>query len=91
MWVDGSPKRYSAWEGDDFPRGRLCAALEDSAGERGQRAGGAAPPGGAEGTGEAPPAPQRALRFPAGFMSWEDDSCGDRKPFVCKYRAQGGP
>ncbi|XP_064905542.1 dromaiocalcin-1-like [Columba livia] len=57
MWVDGSPKRYSAWEGDDFPRGRLCAALEDS----------------------------------AGFMSWEDDSCGDRKPFVCKYRAQGGP
>ncbi|KAM6100980.1 rheacalcin-1-like [Pterocles gutturalis] len=50
-WVDGSPQRYSAGEGDDAPAGRLCAALEES----------------------------------AGFLSWEEESCSDRKPFVCKY------
>ncbi|XP_074997100.1 rheacalcin-1-like [Calonectris borealis] len=52
-WVDGSTKRYSAWEGDDVPAGRHCAALEDS----------------------------------SGFMSWDDESCSERKPFVCKYAA----
>uniref|UniRef100_A0A663E250 C-type lectin domain-containing protein n=1 Tax=Aquila chrysaetos chrysaetos TaxID=223781 RepID=A0A663E250_AQUCH len=53
MWVDGSQTRYSAWEGDDPPKRKHCAALDDS----------------------------------SGFMSWEDESCGERKPFVCKYAA----
>ncbi|KAM6146521.1 dromaiocalcin-1-like [Phoenicopterus ruber ruber] len=52
-WADGSKPRYSAWEGDDRPTGKRCAALEDS----------------------------------SGFMSWEDDSCSERKPFICKYAA----
>ncbi|XP_075364928.1 dromaiocalcin-1-like [Mycteria americana] len=52
-WVDGSTGRYPAWGGDDPPKGKHCAALEES----------------------------------SGFMSWEDDSCGERKPFVCKYAA----
>ncbi|XP_074428694.1 rheacalcin-1-like [Larus michahellis] len=52
-WADGSELRYSAWEGDDGPKGRRCAALEDS----------------------------------AGFLLWEEDSCGERKPFLCKHPA----
>ncbi|XP_069658398.1 dromaiocalcin-1-like [Haliaeetus albicilla] len=53
MWADGSQTRYSAWEGDDPPKRKHCAALDDS----------------------------------SGFMSWEDESCSERKPFVCKYAA----
>ncbi|XP_074000330.1 dromaiocalcin-1-like [Numenius arquata] len=53
-WADGSELRYSAWEGDDGPKGHpRCAALEDS----------------------------------AGFLVWEEDSCGERKPFLCKHPA----
>ncbi|KAM6289068.1 dromaiocalcin-1-like [Aegotheles albertisi] len=54
LWSDGSPRRYSAWEGDETPvRGGRCAALEES----------------------------------AGFLFWEEESCGERNPFVCKHRA----
>uniref|UniRef100_A0A672UPD8 C-type lectin domain-containing protein n=1 Tax=Strigops habroptila TaxID=2489341 RepID=A0A672UPD8_STRHB len=52
-WVDGSRRRYSAWDGDDAAAGPRCAALEDA----------------------------------AGFMSWDDESCSEKKPFVCKYAA----
>uniref|UniRef100_A0A8B9PHP5 C-type lectin domain-containing protein n=1 Tax=Apteryx owenii TaxID=8824 RepID=A0A8B9PHP5_APTOW len=31
---------------------------------------------------------QRSLPFLfAGFLSWENDSCGERKAFICKYAA----
>ncbi|XP_068258420.1 rheacalcin-1-like isoform X1 [Nyctibius grandis] len=53
MWADGSQKRYSAGDGEDFPVGRRCAALEES----------------------------------SGFMSWEEEPCSERKPFVCKSPA----
>ncbi|XP_067173746.1 rheacalcin-1-like [Apteryx mantelli] len=52
-WIDGSKMRYSAWDDDDVPKGKYCAALEDS----------------------------------SGFLSWENDSCGERKAFICKYAA----
>ncbi|KAM9030335.1 dromaiocalcin-1-like [Ara ararauna] len=55
-WVDGSRRRYSAWDGDDGDDGAAgprCAALEDA----------------------------------AGFMSWDNESCSERKPFICKYTA----
>ncbi|XP_065520873.1 dromaiocalcin-1-like [Lathamus discolor] len=52
-WVDGSRRRYSAWDGDDGAAGPRCAALEDA----------------------------------AGFMSWDIESCSERKPFLCKYAA----
>uniref|UniRef100_A0A8V5FSW6 Uncharacterized protein n=1 Tax=Melopsittacus undulatus TaxID=13146 RepID=A0A8V5FSW6_MELUD len=52
-WVDGSRRRYSAWDGDDVAAGPHCAALEDA----------------------------------AGFMSWDIESCSERKPFICKYAA----
>ncbi|XP_014118214.1 PREDICTED: dromaiocalcin-1-like [Pseudopodoces humilis] len=28
-----------------------------------------------------------ALEDSAGFMAWEGEACGERKPFVCKYPA----
>ncbi|KAM6092880.1 dromaiocalcin-1-like [Theristicus caerulescens] len=36
-----------------------------------------------------PPAGQRcaALEESSGFLSWEDDACSERKPFVCKHPA----
>ncbi|KAM8820195.1 rheacalcin-1-like [Eudromia elegans] len=51
-WTDGSKMRYSAWDDDDFPKGKHCAVLEDS----------------------------------SGFLSWDDDTCSERNPFVCKFK-----
>ncbi|XP_064297768.1 rheacalcin-1-like [Phalacrocorax carbo] len=28
-----------------------------------------------------------SLEDSTGFLSWEDESCGERKPFICKYAA----
>uniref|UniRef100_A0A8C3B6L3 C-type lectin domain-containing protein n=1 Tax=Cairina moschata TaxID=8855 RepID=A0A8C3B6L3_CAIMO len=53
VWIDGSKKRYSAWDDDEFPKGKYCTVLEGS----------------------------------SGFMSWEDNACSERNPFVCKYSA----
>uniref|UniRef100_A0A8B9UMU3 C-type lectin domain-containing protein n=1 Tax=Anas zonorhyncha TaxID=75864 RepID=A0A8B9UMU3_9AVES len=35
VWIDGSKKRYSAWDDDELPRGKYCTVLEGSSGERG--------------------------------------------------------
>ncbi|XP_035169393.1 rheacalcin-1-like [Oxyura jamaicensis] len=53
VWIDGSKKRYSAWDDDELPKGKYCTVLEGS----------------------------------SGFMSWEDNLCSERNPFVCKYSA----
>uniref|UniRef100_A0A8B9CAC9 C-type lectin domain-containing protein n=1 Tax=Anser brachyrhynchus TaxID=132585 RepID=A0A8B9CAC9_9AVES len=80
VWIDGSKKRYSAWDDDEFPKGKYCTVLEGSSGERGRwwSRGGA---------GEGPCQPQRSLCSLPGFMSWEDNPCSERNPFVCKYSA----